>query len=109
MLFNIQSTLLCLIFQIETTTDYQSSTLSRVSEYIEEAKAASSHTEEILNRFAKFYTPLIVLAAVLVSVIPIIIAAAKVCLLFSGVTRLVAALKATLPKKSYTLIESFIV
>uniref|UniRef100_A0A7M5TRC8 P-type Cu(+) transporter n=1 Tax=Clytia hemisphaerica TaxID=252671 RepID=A0A7M5TRC8_9CNID len=63
--------------KIETTSDYKTSTLSRVSEYIEEAKAASSNTEEILNRFAKFYTPLIVGVALLIFIVPLIVGKVK--------------------------------
>ena len=70
------------LHQIETTSDYKTSTLSRVSEYIEEAKAASSNTEEILNRFAKFYTPLIVGVSLLIFIVPLIIGKVKVRIRF---------------------------
>lgn len=56
--------------KIETTSDHKSSTISRVSDYIEEAKAASSNTEDVLNRFAKFYTPFIVVAGLVTFLIP---------------------------------------
>lgn len=68
--------------QIETTSDYKTSTLSRITEYIEEAKAASSGTEEILNKFARFYTPCVVGVALLIFLIPLIVGEAKVGFVF---------------------------
>jgi len=59
--------------KVETTCDASSSTISKVSKLMEEAQAKSSRSEEILNTFAKFYTPIILIVSFLVFIVPFIL------------------------------------
>jgi len=56
--------------KVETTCDASTSTISKVSQLMEEAQAKSSRSEEILNTFAKYYTPIILFISFLVFVVP---------------------------------------
>ena len=64
--------------EVETTSDFSSSTVSKVAQLVQEAQTSSSRTEEWINRFAKYYTPAVVTAAVLVVVFPALLGAAGV-------------------------------
>ena len=64
--------------EVETTTDSTSSTLSKVAKLVQEAQTGSARTEIAINRFAKYYTPAVVIAAALVVVVPAILGAANV-------------------------------
>ena len=45
---------------------------------VQEAQAKASHTEKLMNKFAKIYTPLVLITALLVFAIPAILAELKV-------------------------------
>lgn len=64
--------------EVETTSDSTSSTVTKVAELVQEAQTGSANTELAINWFAKYYTPAVVIAAVLVIVIPAILGAAGV-------------------------------
>ena len=64
--------------EVETTSDSTSSTVSKVAQLVQEAQTGSARTEIAINRFAKFYTPAVVIAAALVVVVPAILGAANV-------------------------------
>ena len=64
--------------EVKTTADASSSTVSKVADMVEEAQASSTQTEVVINRFAKFYTPLVVIIAVLVVAVPAILGASGV-------------------------------
>ena len=64
--------------EVETTSDSTSSTLSKVAQLVQEAQTGSARTEIAINRFAKYYTPAVVIAAALVVVVPAILGAANV-------------------------------
>ena len=59
--------------QITTTSDFQSSTLSKVSELVDEAQSKGAAAEEIINKFARYYTPIVLAAALLMFIIPFIV------------------------------------
>ncbi|XP_057294919.1 probable cadmium-transporting ATPase isoform X2 [Hydractinia symbiolongicarpus] len=59
--------------KVKTTSDYSTSTVARVAELVEEAKTRTSRTEEILNKFAKYYTPCILVTSFFVFVIPFVL------------------------------------
>ena len=61
--------------EVKTTSDASTSTVSKVAEMVQEAQASSTQTEIIINRFAKYYTPVVVGAAVLVILVPAILGA----------------------------------
>ena len=64
--------------EVETTSDSTTSTVSKVAQLVQEAQTSSARTEVAINRFAKYYTPAVVIVAVLVFVIPAILGAAGV-------------------------------
>ena len=61
--------------EVKTTSDASTSTVSKVAEMVQEAQASSTQTEMIINRFAKYYTPTVVLMAVLMVLVPAILGA----------------------------------
>ena len=56
--------------EVKTTATVEDSTLARIVELVKEAQAKRSPYERFINRFARYYTPLVLLAAVLVALIP---------------------------------------
>jgi Cd2+/Zn2+-exporting ATPase len=56
--------------EVRTTRDAASSTISRIVELVEQAQATRAPSERLVDRFARIYTPLVVVAAVLVAVVP---------------------------------------
>ncbi|CAM4096564.1 heavy metal translocating P-type ATPase [Geobacillus stearothermophilus] len=58
------------ILKIEITKSYEDSSLAKILHLVEEAQETKTPTELFINRFAKYYTPLIMIVAVLVMVIP---------------------------------------
>ena len=59
--------------RVKTTCEAGESTMSRVKQMVEEAQSKSSRTEEVLNKFAKFYTPLVLTTSLLLFLIPFIV------------------------------------
>ena len=64
--------------EVKTTSDSTTSTVSKVAQLVQEAQTSSTRTEVAINRFAKYYTPAVVIVAALVFVIPAILGAASV-------------------------------
>jgi Cd2+/Zn2+-exporting ATPase len=58
------------VLKIRTTADYDDSTVGRILELIESATDKKASTERFITRFAKVYTPIVVLVAVLIALIP---------------------------------------
>jgi Cd2+/Zn2+-exporting ATPase len=58
------------VLEIEVTHLSKDSTISRILQLVEEAQSNRAPVERLVDRFAAWYTPAVVLAAVLVAVIP---------------------------------------
>lgn len=58
---------------IEVTKTYSNSTVAKVLDLVENASSRKSNTETFITKFARVYTPLVVLAAVLLAVVPPIV------------------------------------
>ena len=56
--------------EIEATNDYQNSTLNKISEIIEDSALKKSKKQGIMEKFAKWFTPAIVIISVLLAFIP---------------------------------------
>ncbi|MBR5417709.1 MAG: cadmium-translocating P-type ATPase [Clostridiales bacterium] len=54
--------------KVTTTTEYENSTVARILELVENSTDKKSRSEKFITRFARFYTPIVVLLAVLISV-----------------------------------------
>ncbi|MDD3164580.1 MAG: heavy metal translocating P-type ATPase [Oscillospiraceae bacterium] len=56
--------------RVRTTKEFEDSTVSKILELVESATEKKAKTENFITRFARVYTPLVVLGAVLLAVIP---------------------------------------
>ncbi|MDE5741323.1 MAG: cadmium-translocating P-type ATPase, partial [Oscillospiraceae bacterium] len=61
------------VIEVKVTKEFGESTVSKILEMVENASAKKARSEQFITRFAKVYTPCVVIAAVLLAVIPIII------------------------------------
>lgn len=58
------------LLKIRTTGTYRESTVARILDLVENADTGKARTERFITRFARYYTPAVVGAAVLLAVIP---------------------------------------
>ncbi|MEZ0612397.1 heavy metal translocating P-type ATPase [Fibrella sp. WM1] len=58
------------LIEMDVTTPYQDSKLSRILKLVQQATGRKAQTQEFIARFAKVYTPIICLLAVLITVVP---------------------------------------
>lgn len=58
------------MLRVRATRPYSDSTVSRILELVEGASDRKARTEGLVTRFARVYTPLVVLAAALLAVVP---------------------------------------
>ncbi|NLJ96649.1 MAG: heavy metal translocating P-type ATPase [Clostridiales bacterium] len=54
----------------QVTKEYQESTVSKILELTENASNKKSQSEQFITRFARYYTPIVVIFAVLLAVLP---------------------------------------
>ena len=60
------------VAQVKVTTAYTDSKLSKILELVQNATAQKAPTELFIRKFAKIYTPIVVLLAILICVVPMI-------------------------------------
>ena len=60
------------VAQVKVTTAYTDSKLSKILELVQNATAQKAPTELFIRKFAKIYTPIVVLLAVLICVVPML-------------------------------------
>ncbi len=58
------------LLRIRTTREFGESTVSRILELVENASSLKSRSENFISRFAKYYTPAVVLGAAALAVLP---------------------------------------
>ncbi|MDE5603347.1 MAG: cadmium-translocating P-type ATPase [Helicobacter sp.] len=58
------------VLHIQATQDYENSAFSKIIKLIEEGNAQKSKSEEFITKFARFYTPIVVLLAIIISLLP---------------------------------------
>lgn len=63
------SGLLC----VEATKEFGESTVAKILEMVEEASDKKSRSENFITRFARYYTPVVVVLAVLLAVVPMLV------------------------------------
>lgn len=61
------------IFLMEVTKSYNDSTLTKIIELIKNEEAKKSSTEKFITKFAKYYTPSVLIIAILYFIIPLAI------------------------------------
>ena len=77
--------------RVRTEKTADSSSLARIVELVERAGAEKARTERVVTRFARWYTPAITIAAVLVVAVPTLAGADFITWLVRGLTLLVIA------------------
>lgn len=58
------------VLQLKVTKPAAESTAAKIMELVEKSVSAKAKTEQFITRFAKYYTPIVVIAAVLLAVVP---------------------------------------
>ena len=58
------------VLKVRVTKEYGESTVARILELVENASNKKAPTEKFITKFSKIYTPIVVLVAVLVAIIP---------------------------------------
>ncbi len=58
---------------LKTTKNFDDSTVAKILDMVENASSRKSKSESFITRFAKYYTPLVVIAALIVAFVPPII------------------------------------
>ena len=58
------------ILKIKATKEYENSTVSKILELVENASSKKSQSEKFITKFAKYYTPIVVIIAVFLAIIP---------------------------------------
>ena len=61
------------ILKIKVTKEFSESTVSKILELVENASNRKSESENFITKFARYYTPIVVIEAILLSVIPPVI------------------------------------
>lgn len=59
--------------KIKVSKEFEASTVSKILELVENASSRKSKSENFISKFAKYYTPIVVIVAVLLAVVPPII------------------------------------
>lgn len=70
---------------------FDDSTVARIMELVESASEKKAHAEQFITRFARYYTPAVVMAAVLLAVIPPVFAGNFVTWMYRACTFLVVS------------------
>jgi Cd2+/Zn2+-exporting ATPase len=76
---------------IRSTRPAEASTLARIAELVEEAQGSQAPSERFVDRFARVYTPLVFLAALLVAVVPIALGADSDTWIYRALALLIVA------------------
>lgn len=58
------------LLRVEVTKEFDDSTVARILELVENASSKKAKVENFITRFARYYTPIVVIAAVLLAVVP---------------------------------------
>ena len=58
------------VLRVKTTKPYGESTVARILELVENAAEKKARTENFITRFARYYTPIVTGAALLIAVVP---------------------------------------
>ena len=56
--------------KVRTTKEFDDSTVSKILELVENASSKKAHVENFITRFAKYYTPVVTIAAVILAIVP---------------------------------------
>lgn len=72
------------VIRVKTTKSFGESTVSRILNLVESADSNKSRSESFITRFARVYTPVVVIAAVLLAIVPPLFSAGGFAADFAG-------------------------
>lgn len=58
------------VLTAEVTKEYEESTVSKILDLVESASSRKSHSEQFITKFARYYTPLVVVVAAILAIVP---------------------------------------
>lgn len=58
------------ILKIKVKKEFQESTVSKILDLVENASSKKSKSENFISKFARYYTPIVVIIAILLAIIP---------------------------------------
>lgn len=58
------------VIKIEVTKEYGQSTVSKILDLVENASSKKSKSENFITKFARYYTPIVVIIAVILAIVP---------------------------------------
>lgn len=61
------------VLTIEVKKEFEESTVSKILDLVENASSKKSKTENFITKFSKYYTPIVVVSALLIAVVPPIV------------------------------------
>ena len=61
------------ILEIKVTKRFDDSTIYKIIELIENASKNKSQTEQFISKFAKIYTPIVVMIALVIAIVPVLV------------------------------------
>ena len=79
------------VLRVKTTKAFGESTAAKILELVENAASAKSRSESFITRFARIYTPIVVVLAVLVAVVPSLVTGEWATWIYRGLLFLVVS------------------
>lgn len=61
------------VLKIRTTNSFENSTASKIMELVENSALSKAKTESFITRFSRYYTPIVVICALLLAIVPSVI------------------------------------
>ena len=61
------------VIKLEVINSYQDSTINRIIELVKNAQEKKSNNEKFITKFAKYYTPIVMVLALIVAIVPSLI------------------------------------
>ena len=58
------------LLKIKVTKEFGESTVSKILELVENASSKKSKSENFITKFAKYYTPIVVIIAIILAILP---------------------------------------
>ena len=58
------------LLKVRTTKEFDDSTVAKILELVENASSKKAHVENFITKFAKYYTPVVTIGAVILAILP---------------------------------------
>ncbi|MDE5577344.1 MAG: cadmium-translocating P-type ATPase [Oscillospiraceae bacterium] len=79
------------LIEVRVTKPFGESTVTKILEMVENASAKKARTEQFITRFARWYTPCVVIAALLLAIVPTIVSGYDQQYIYSALSFLVVS------------------